>query len=86
MKKKPWKLNITCLTSDMGIPLQSDIYEGKFKYEHDTGKLFMYANSHWMELVERPSEIKKKYPTTCPNCSAPHNPNDNYCEYCGTFF
>lgn len=86
MKKKLWRLNITCLSLDMGIPPRTDAYDGELRYEYDTDKLFMYANSHWTELIERPSEIKKKYPTICPNCGAPHNPNTDYCKYCGTFF
>lgn len=26
--------------------------------------------------------VKPKYPTICPHCGAPHNPNESKCEYC----
>lgn len=29
--------------------------------------------------------VTKKYPTICPYCGAPHNPNETRCEYCGGY-
>lgn len=81
---------MTCLYSDMGRLLQTDDYEGKLKYEYDSQKLFINDKGSWVELVEIPNDDitrrQRRYPTICPNCGAPHNPNNNYCEYCGTFF
>lgn len=30
-------------------------------------------------------KIQEKYPTRCPNCGAPHDPNERKCEYCGSY-
>lgn len=90
MKKKPWKLNMTCLSWDIGIPPRTDAYDGELKYDYDSQKLFINDKSSWVELVEIPNDDitrrQRRYPTICPNCGAPHNPNIDYCEYCGTFF
>ena len=44
------------------------------------------------EQAKKDSEYKvwekidtKKYPVVCPNCGAPHNPNEMRCEYCGGY-
>ena len=29
--------------------------------------------------------VTQKYPTICPYCGAPHNPNEVRCEYCGGY-
>lgn len=29
--------------------------------------------------------VTQKYPTICPYCGAPHNPNEARCEYCGGY-
>lgn len=77
---------MTCLTWDMGLPPRTDDYDGELRYEYDTSKVFMRVNGSWQELVEIPDGMTRKYPTVCPNCGTPHNPNIDYCEHCGTFF
>lgn len=87
MKKKPLKFNVGW---NINLPRPTNNYNGELAFDYDTQKLFMYDNNSWVELCEKPDdaivESQNKYPTHCPNCGAPHNPNNNYCEYCGTFF
>lgn len=88
MKKKPWQFNINCVRSNIEFPLQTDDYDGKLKYDYDTQKMCIYTRSSWVELneIKNNNTLPKKYPTICPNCGAPHNPNTDCCEYCGTYF
>lgn len=87
MKKKPLQFNIGW---NINLPHPIDNHNGELAFDYDTQKLFMYVNGSWVELCEKPDnaivELRNKYLTNCPNCGAPHNPNNNYCEYCGTFF
>lgn len=63
-------------------------YEGQTVFNIDTLKMMVYLNHEWVELydVQDDASYKKLYPTTCPNCGAPHNPESKICEYCGTYF
>ena len=87
MKKKPLKFNVGW---NINLSRPTNNYNGELAFDYDAQKLFMYTNDSWVEIVERPNniivELQKKHLTNCPNCGAPHNPNIDYCEYCGTFF
>lgn len=87
MKIKPLRVN---LGWNINLPRSTNNYNGELVFDHYTQKLFIYDNGSLVELCEKPDnavvELQNKHPTNCPNCGAPHNPNNNYCEYCGTFF
>ena len=83
MKKKPLKLNISW---DMKPSRPTGHYNGELIFDYNTQKLLMYADDSWVEFCDKPDDALIEKQKNCPNCGAPHNPNSNYCEYCGTFF
>lgn len=66
----------------------TDPYEGQIMFNSVTNMMQIYSNGAWIELgaPSYQEPIYHKHQTSCPNCGAPHKPNSNHCEYCGTYF
>ena len=69
---------------------------GSIKFDPGPSRVQVFNGDQWIFTArvkqEEDSEYKvwekidtKKYPVVCPNCGAPHNPNEMRCEYCGGY-
>ena len=69
---------------------------GSIKFNPGSSRVQIFDGKQWVYTAsieqEEDSEYNvwdriesKKYPTICPHCGAPHNPNEARCEYCGGY-
>nr|DAD70816.1 MAG TPA: PROTEIN/RNA Complex, archaeal, ribosomal, 50S, protein.0A [Siphoviridae sp. ctKcB20] len=59
---------------------------GNYKFVEPMSSGIKYSPSEWDKLIGMTKiKPKGKYPTICPHCGAPHNPNEERCEYCGGY-
>lgn len=86
--KKRLEFNVSCAPSDLIDSCQQP-FDGQMMFNAAEGKMMTYRNGMWIELTtqsDHGNSRDKRYPTVCPSCGAPHNPESRVCEYCGTYF
>lgn len=70
--------------------------EGSIKFNPGPSRVQIFDGKQWIftASIEQDEDSEynvcnriesKKYPTICPHCGAPHNPNKARCEYCGGY-